>query len=62
MSKNSPTNYEDNILEIESDMDRPWTTKPTETDAPTCPTCGCFMRRTGTCHTCDQCGYNKGCG
>lgn len=27
------------------------------------PTCGSFtMRRTGTCLTCDTCGFNEGCG
>lgn len=27
-----------------------------------CRECGGMLQRTGTCHTCSQCGYNTGCG
>jgi ribonucleoside-diphosphate reductase alpha chain len=28
-----------------------------------CEQCGSFnLRRTGTCETCEDCGWNKGCG
>lgn len=27
-----------------------------------CRTCGGLMVRTGTCHTCTQCGDSTGCG
>ena len=30
-------------------------------DAPVCPDCGITMQRTGTCHTCTQCGASDGC-
>jgi ribonucleoside-diphosphate reductase alpha chain len=29
---------------------------------PPCGQCGAMMRRTGSCHTCPDCGYNTGCG
>jgi ribonucleoside-diphosphate reductase alpha chain len=31
------------------------------TDAPTCPECGSFMIRSGTCHRCTECGSTSGC-
>lgn len=33
-----------------------------EATGPPCPECGQIMIRTGTCHTCQNCGYNGGCG
>lgn len=27
-----------------------------------CPTCGGMTQRTGTCHTCIECGSTTGCG
>jgi hypothetical protein len=32
------------------------------TDAPCCADCGSLMLRTGSCHTCPNCGANDGCG
>lgn len=32
-----------------------------ETDAPTCPNCGTLMQRSGSCHTCPECGQTSGC-
>ena len=31
-------------------------------DEKTCPECGSFMQRTGSCYTCPVCGHNGGCG
>jgi len=33
----------------------------TGSDAPTCPECGSFMIRSGTCHRCTECGSTSGC-
>jgi ribonucleoside-diphosphate reductase alpha chain len=33
----------------------------TGADAPTCPECGSFMVRSGTCHRCTECGTTSGC-
>lgn len=30
-------------------------------NAPTCPNCGNFMLRSGSCHTCPDCGTSNGC-
>lgn len=30
-------------------------------NAPTCPNCGNLMLRSGTCHTCPDCGTSNGC-
>ena len=31
-------------------------------DTKICPECGGLMIRTGSCHTCQTCGSNTGCG
>jgi len=32
-----------------------------DVDAPTCPECGSFMTRSGSCHRCMECGSTSGC-
>ncbi len=32
-----------------------------DVDAPTCPECGSFMTRNGSCHRCMECGSTSGC-
>jgi ribonucleoside-diphosphate reductase alpha chain len=42
-------------------VERAFSVRPANADAPFCNTCGIQMQRAGSCHACPSCGSTSGC-